>query len=91
MTAIDKFVAQLRRNLRTAAHADTVAAAFAAANAEANENGDALEWLDGIVHITKYHVSLAARVRALTEYLSLKGQVRVKLHCDGADITVERL
>jgi hypothetical protein len=91
MNEIDKFVSELRRNPRSAPYTDGLVEAFAAVIDEGNINGEALEFMDGIEWITKRHVSLAERVRALTEYMSLRGKVRVKLRCHGDRIIMKRI
>ena len=90
-TAWGGFIELLRRNPRTRAYADAVAGAFAAIEAEADENGDALEFRDGCARICRCHVSLAEKVRALTEFMSLRGKVRVRFSSRGARIVMTRL
>ena len=91
MTALAGFIDELRANPRTAPHADALADAFAALEAEANENGDALEFRDGVQWIVRSHTSLRERARALAEYFSLQGRVMVRFSSRGDRITMTRI
>jgi hypothetical protein len=91
MNALDGFIDELRANPRTAPHADDIAAAWDAIIEDGNTNGDALEFMDGAEWIMRRHVSLAEKVRALTEYMALKGKVRVRFNSRGDRITMKRI
>jgi hypothetical protein len=88
---LDKFIAELRAELSTADVADMLADVHAALEAEADENGDACEFLDGVKWIAKQPVSLMARLDAMTELTSLRGKVKVTLKRRGDRIRVEAL
>jgi hypothetical protein len=88
---LDKFIAALRAEPSTADVADMLADAHAALEAEADENGEAVEFLDAMKWIAKQPVSLMARLDAMTELASLRGKVKVTLKRRGDRIRVEAL
>jgi len=84
MRQLDKFIDEVRRYLPELA--DDVADVLRALGHEADSNGDALEFLDGICWIVSQPVPLAAKLEAMNTMNRCRGKVRVRFRRRGDKI-----
>ena len=91
-SAIDAFVAEVRRDPALAVHAAAVGALFEALDLEGDGSPDAVMCFEAVLWIVRQNVSVDERVKALHRLFSLpRGPTKVRLRRDGERIIVKEL
>jgi hypothetical protein len=81
MSGIDQLLAELRADPKLASHADALEAALRETEREGDENGDALEFFDGIRWIARQRSrSIIEKLIALHKLVSFETKGRTTIH-----------
>jgi hypothetical protein len=92
MTALDRFIDEVRADPNLAVHADVVATALRALDFEGDGNTDAVMCFEATLWIVRQNVGIDERVKALHQLFSLpRGPTKVNLRRDGERIQVNKL